>query len=155
MKRGRQSPEETQLSGLIDAYTPEMQAAARAARARMRELFPGAIEMAYDNYNAVVIGYSPTEKPSDAVLSLAFMPRWVTLCFLMGAKLDDPAKLLLGEGTTVRHIKLRDGLSLDTPEVLDLMRRAVAKERADFSDPSKWKLVIRSVSPKKKARRPK
>ena len=40
------------------------------ARAKLRKLLPGAIEMVYDNYNALVIGFSPTERPSDAVLSL-------------------------------------------------------------------------------------
>jgi hypothetical protein len=35
----------------------------------------GAIELVYDNYNALVIGYGPTERASDALIFLAVYPR--------------------------------------------------------------------------------
>ena len=58
---------EVQLATFIERYTPEIGALARAVLARMRALVPGAVELVYDNYNALVIGFGPTERASDAV----------------------------------------------------------------------------------------
>jgi hypothetical protein len=33
----------------------------------MRGYLPGAIELVYDNYNALAIGFGPSEKSSDAI----------------------------------------------------------------------------------------
>jgi len=58
--------------------------------------------MVYDNYNALVIGFGPTERPSEAILSIVLYPRDVSLGFLQGAKLADPKKLLQGRGNQVQ-----------------------------------------------------
>ena len=63
-----------QIASFLAKYNPATAAAARKARAAMRKRIPGGIEFVYDNYNALVFGYGPTERPSDAVLSLAIMP---------------------------------------------------------------------------------
>jgi hypothetical protein len=67
---------------------------ARAARAKVRQMLPGAHELAYDNYNALALAFIPTEKPSDMVLSPALYPRWVSLFFARGVGLPDPDGLL-------------------------------------------------------------
>jgi hypothetical protein len=56
-----------QLAGFIDKFTPEMATLIRAARKKMRELVPGAVEMVYDNYNSFVIGCVPGQKASDVI----------------------------------------------------------------------------------------
>ena len=84
-----------------------MAAEARSALARLRRLVPGAVELVYDNYNALVVGFGPSERPSEAILSLVAYPKWVTLCFLQDApELPDPEGLLKGSGSSVRHISL-------------------------------------------------
>jgi len=45
----------------------------------MRTKFPRANVLVYDNYNALAIGFGPTERASDAVFSIAPFPRWVSL----------------------------------------------------------------------------
>ncbi|MGH7469475.1 MAG: hypothetical protein ACRENP_16105 [Longimicrobiales bacterium] len=95
-----------QLDAFIDRYSPEISAQARAALDRMRACLPGAIELVYDNYNGLVIGFGPNERASEAILSIVLYPRWVSLCFLQGAKLADPHKLLKGSGKVVRTITL-------------------------------------------------
>jgi hypothetical protein len=52
------SPEE-QLDGFINKYSPEIAASARDILATMRKRLPGAVQMVYDNYNALVIGFVP------------------------------------------------------------------------------------------------
>src|SRR5258708_31267877 len=54
-----------QLDTFLRRFSPEIVKLAKAARARFRKRLPRAIEMVYDNYNALVIGYSPTERKSE------------------------------------------------------------------------------------------
>jgi hypothetical protein len=41
----------------------------------VRKKLPTAHELVYDNYNFFVIGYSATERPSDAIVSIAAKAR--------------------------------------------------------------------------------
>jgi hypothetical protein len=69
----------------------------------MRKLVPGAVERVYDDYNWLIIGFSPTAPPSEAIFSLVLLPVLlpgrVTLCFLEGAGLPDPGKRLRAAAT--------------------------------------------------------
>src|SRR5947209_1396139 len=97
-----------QLTAFMAKYTPAIAAKAKAILAKMRRRLPGAIEMVYDNYNALVIGFGPTERPSEAVFSIVLNPHYVVLCFIQGAKIRDPQKLLRGGGKQVRNVILED-----------------------------------------------
>jgi len=136
-------------------YTPEVAANATAILKRMRELLPGAFEIVYDNYNALAIGFGPTEKTSDAVFSIALYPRYVTLFFLNGAKLRDPKRMLRGSGNQVRNVILESAKDLDSPEVKDFMQQAIALSPVEFDASAKGRMIIRSVSAKQRPRRPK
>jgi hypothetical protein len=147
------SPEK-QLDGFLDKYTPEIAAFARDALARLRDRLPGAVEMVYDNYNWLVIGFGPTERPSKAVLSLVLAPRHVTLCFLHGAKLRDPQRRLRGSGKQVRNVRLETTDTLDEPAVAALIAAAVAAADPPFDPEEPRRLIIKSVSEKQRPRRP-
>jgi hypothetical protein len=142
-----------QLAGFMAKYTPEVAATATAILKRMRELLPGAIELVYDNYNALVIGFGPTERPSEAVFSIVLNPRYVCLCFIQGAKLRDPTKKLRGSGNQVRNVILESAKDLDSRDVQDFMQQAIAMSPVEFES-AKGKLIIRSVSEKQRPRRP-
>ena len=145
---------ERQLAGFIDKYEPHLARQARSARRKMQARLPGAVELVYDNYNWLVIGYGPNERPSDAVFSLLVNPGgWVTLCFLEGAHLPDPAKLLRGGGNRVRHIRLGSPADLDRPDVSALMTEAMKEADPRFARGARRRLVIRSVSVKQRPRR--
>jgi hypothetical protein len=147
---------EAQLEAFLEKYTPAMARQARAARKKMRARYPHAIEMVYDNYNALVIGYCPTERPSEAIFSLAFLPDHVSLCFLQNAGvLPDPDKLLLGSGNTARHIKLKVPEDLDHQAIKALMKEAEARAKVSFDKNTEARLVIRSISAKQRPRKPK
>ncbi|MDP9205020.1 MAG: DUF1801 domain-containing protein [Gemmatimonadota bacterium] len=144
-----------QITVFLDKYTPEIVAAAAESRTRLRKQIPGGIEFVYDNYNALVFGYGPSERPSEAVLSLAIMPQWVTLCFLKGAKLSDPKGLLRGTGNIVRNIRLREPEHLEERDVRDLIRQAVAAATPSFpTGGGRQTTVIKSISAKQRPRRP-
>src|SRR3954466_2440020 len=147
--------EEKQIDGCLAKYTAEMIAAGRDARARMRARVPGGVEFVYDNYNALVFGFGPSERPSEAVLSLALMPRWVTLCFLKGASMSDPKKLLKGSGSTVRNLRLESDGALDHPDVRELIDAAIPGALPSHSRTSTPpRTIIKSVSAKQRPRRP-
>jgi hypothetical protein len=145
---------EQQIAGFLAKYTPEIVVFATAARKQMRKDVPGGVELVYDNYNALVFGYGPSERPSEAVLSLALMPQWVTLCFLKGAKLSDPKKLLKGSGSTVRNIRLIAPYDLDNSDVQGFIRAAIAAAAPSFPGGGPPRTIVRSVSAKQRPRRP-
>ncbi len=120
----------------------------------MHVLVPRGYELVYDNYNALVFGYGPSEKTSEAPLSLAAYPRWVTLFFLQGAALDDPRGLLAGSGPQVRSVRLETAGDLDKPELLVLVEQALQPRAAGFSASPPIRTVIKSVSPRQRPRRP-
>jgi hypothetical protein len=145
---------ERQLAGFLAKFTPAIAREARAAIAKMRERLPGAVEMVYDNYNALVIGFCPNDSPSEAIFSIAVLPNHVSLCFLQGGpELPDPAGLLQGSGRLARHIKLDGAAQLDEAEVRNLMGSAMARARVPFDPRLPGRLVIRSISAKQRPRR--
>jgi hypothetical protein len=153
-KSPKQSPAAL-LDSFLDKFTPAVSAEARVALDRMRARLPGAQELVYDNYNALAIGFAPGDLTSQALFSIALYPRWVSLFFLLnGTRLRDPDGLLEGSGHQIRHIKLHNGAMIDHPGVQDLLFQAL--ELADHPiDPSQpRRLIIKSVSPNQRARRP-
>jgi hypothetical protein len=143
----------TQLSTFIARFTPEIASLTRAALARMRERLPGAIEMVYDNTYALVVGFGATERPSEAVFSVVSYPKHVSLCFLQGASLPDPEKILKGSGNVVRHIRLEDAAVLDRPAVRTLMEKAIEQSETPFQG-KRGRVVIRAIAAKRRPRRP-
>src|SRR5690348_17286600 len=108
---------ETELSAFIEKYTPEVASGGRQALAFLTARLPTASRLVYDNYNALVVAFGASPKVSDIILSIALYPRYVTLFFLKGVELPDPAGLLEGSGSTVRGIKLRPISRIESPEV--------------------------------------
>lgn len=140
------------LDAFIDAYPPTVAAIARGVLARLRKQVPGAIELVGDRYTGLGIGFSPTERPADATLSIVLYPRWVNLFFLRGATLRDPRRLLEGTGTVVRHLTLHDPTLLDDRDVRALVAQARAQACVGF--PRRRRTIIKSISSKRRSRRP-
>lgn len=145
---------ESQLDEFIAKYTPEIGDVARAALAKMRARLCGAIELVYDNYNALAVGFSPTEKVSDVIVSITLYPRWVSLFFMYGATLPDPHNLLKGSGKQVRHILLNDASTLDKPTVQALIAHALERADKPLDSANPHRIVIKSISAKQRPRRP-
>jgi hypothetical protein len=143
---------ERQLVGFIAKFTPEMGKLIRDARAKMRGFIPQALELVYDNYNFFVIGYGPNEKAGDAIFSLAAQAKGLTLCFLQGAKLPDPHRLLRGSGNVVRNIRLESADGLDDPKVRRLMDSALKLAKSPIPAAGTHQLIIKSVSAKQRPR---
>lgn len=146
------NPEE-QVKSFIDKFEPKNQKLIRSVRKALRKRLPTAHELVYDNYNSFVIAYGPTERPSDCILSIAAAANGVGLCFLYGAKLPDPKKVLTGSGNQTRFLRLPSVEVLERPEVEALIAKAIRNAKAPFPERSARKLIIRSVSAKQRPRR--
>ena len=142
-----------QLNRFIDKFEPKNQALIRAVRKALRKRLPTANELVYDNYNFFVIGYCPTERPSDCIVSIAAAANGVGLSFYRGATLPDPHHLLLGSGVQNRFLRFESAKMLTVPAVAALIDAAIAQARVPFAAKGKGKLFIRSISAKQKPRR--
>jgi hypothetical protein len=124
----------------------------------MRTRYPTALELVYDNYNALAIGFGPTERASEAIFSIALFPRWIDLFLLQAQKaevaLPDPERRLQGSGNIVKHIRLESAATLDEPAVRNLMQEAVARAVVPLDPRNKHRLIIKSISAKQRPRRP-
>ena len=145
---------ESQLNAFIAEYSPEIAAQAHAVLARVRKLVPGAIQLVYDNYNGLVVGFGPSERVSDAIFSIALYPRWINLFYVPGFDLPDPDHLLKGSGTAVRRIQLEGVETFDNPAVRALIKEALARAEPPINPKAKGRLVIKSISAKQRPRRP-
>lgn len=145
---------EAQVEGFIAKFSVEVAAQIRAARVAMRERLPGAVELVYDNYNALAIGYGANDKVGGIVFSIAAYPRWISLFFARGVELDDPTGRLQGEGTKVRHIVLSHLAVLDEPDVRALMDQALALAEPPIDSRGKARTLVKSVSARQRPRQP-
>jgi len=143
---------ERQLKSFIAKFEPKHQTLIRAVRKAFRKRFPTAYELAYDNYNFFVLGYCSTERPSDCIVSMAAGANGVGLCFIHGASLPDPHKLLLGSGNQTRFIRLPSVHVLARPEVEALVAAAIARAKSPLPASGRGRLIIRCVSAKQRPR---
>jgi hypothetical protein len=148
------SAPETQIGRLVAKYSPTVAAQLREARNKLRAHFPHGFELVFDNYNALVFAISPTEKTSEAFISVAGYPRWATLFFLHGAKLRDPQGLLEGSGKQVRSIRLAAPANITHPAVAALIRQATRPHRRALQAAPTLTTIIKSVVATQRPRRP-
>ncbi|MCK6476428.1 MAG: hypothetical protein L6Q35_06320 [Phycisphaerales bacterium] len=129
----------------------------RAAVKRLRGLFPTANVMVYDNYNALVAGFVPGDRPSEAIVSIAVYPRYASLCFLQAAGLPDPHQRLKAFGKLVKFLRLEPAAGgvklLDDPQIRDLLELAAASAKVPFASSGKGSFTLRSISVRQRPRR--
>ena len=148
---------EAQLASYFAKYEPAMVKLGKALRAKLRARLPGLFEIVYvyENQDALVISYSPTEHGYDGLCSISLYPDRVHLGFGQGALLSKsvPNKLLQGSGKTVRFVVLNSIADFDRPEIEALIAAAVklAKVRLDAS--AKGSVIIKAEAQKERALR--
>lgn len=143
---------EAQLRSFINRFDPKDQKLIRAVRSAVRKRFPTANELAYDYTSHVVISYSPTEHAIDAIVAIDARPEGVRL-YLMGPKLPDLKKLLMGSGKQVRFVHLETARKLAHPDVEALIAAAIAQAKVPFPSKGKGKLLMRGSTAEQRASR--
>ncbi len=149
---------ETQLASYFAKYEPAIAKLGKALRAKLRDRLPGLFEIVYvyENQNALVISYSPTENGYEGLCGLSLYPREAKLFFGQGALLSksDPNKLLQGRAK-VRHVVLNSVAEFDRAEIEVLLAAALklAKLRPDAS--AKGSVIIKAEAQKQRPARKK
>lgn len=116
-------------------------------------LVPEANELIWDNYNAVAIAYSKSEKLKDAFCHLAVYSKHVNFGFNRGTELTKHVIKLEGKGKFIRHVKIDDLDFWPKEEIEKLVLEAVQiSERMNTELKDKQdtgKSIVMSISEKK------
>lgn len=148
---------ETQVAGYFAQYDAPIAKLGKALRAKLRARLPGLFEVVYryENQDALVISYSPTEHGYEGLCSLGVYPDRVQLFFGQGARLGkaDPGKLLQGRGKTVRHVVLKRAADLDRAEIQALLEAALALAKVRLDASAKGAVILKAEAQKQRARR--
>ncbi len=148
---------ETQIASYFAKYEPAMAKLGKALRAKLRARLPGLFEIVYmyENQNALVFSYSPTERGYEAVCSISVYPRVVRLGFGKGAELSksDPNKLLQGQGKTARYVELNSVADFDRAAIESLIVDAAKLAKLRLDPNAKGAVIIKAEAQKERARR--
>ena len=142
-----------QVEGFISKFEPAVAKLARLARRAMRQRFPTAVELVYDNYNALAMGFGSTERTSDVIISVAVYASGVSLYFVYGRSLPDPKKLLQGAGTQGAFIRFTGPAVLDDPAVDALLTAAEKRQKPPLPSSGRGYTIVKSISAKQRPRR--
>jgi hypothetical protein len=149
----RKPTPEAQLRSFIDRFDPKDRKLIRSVRAAVRKRLPTANELVYDYSNSVVIGYSPTDRGIDGIVSIAARADGVRLYFMHGPLLPDPKGLLLGSGKQTRFVRVEATSQLAHPDVKALTAAAIDLASVPLPPKGRGRLIIRSGAAKQRRRR--
>jgi hypothetical protein len=142
-----------QVAGFIARFDPPVARLLRAARRALRQRFPTAVELVYDNYNALAIGWAGSERASDVIVSVAGYARGVSLYFTHGARLPDPTGRLEGQGKQGRFVRLTDTAILAQAAIVALLDAATRDARTPLPQTGRGRTVVKSISARQRPRR--
>jgi len=145
----------TDLMKFLEPFPENIQETALWMRDFVWDLYPKANELIYDNYNALAIGWSPTEKMGHIFCSVAAYRSGKNLHFgfYWGSQIKDPKKMLLGEGNQYRYLLITKKEDLPKTYVKQLLKEAFANSVMKVKDPKQivnGRTITKSVSAKKR-----
>ncbi len=152
------SKEETKdLKKFLAPFPKEIQSKALWLRGFVWDLYPTANELIYDNYNALAVGWAPTEKVGHTFCSIAVgrTSHNVHFGFYWGSQIADPKKMLLGEGNQYRYILVKNKEDFPKAYITKLMKDAYANSLAKVKDKTQLvqgKTITKSISATKRTK---
>ena len=142
-----------ELKKFIEPYDEGIQKLTIELRNFITDLVPQANELIWDNYNAVAMAYSKSEKLKDAFCHIAVYSQHVNFGFNRGAELTNANVKLNGKGKLIRHISLKDFQSFPKEGIKNMIWEAVGiseKSNSELIDNyNQPKSIVISISEKK------
>lgn len=143
----------SELHGFLLPYSSDIQKLTLELRSFITDLVPEANELIWDNYNAVAMAYSKSEKLKDAFCHIAVYSKHVNFGFNRGAELSKNEIKLEGKGKLIRHLTVKDIESFPKSKIEEMIWKAVGiSERLNAELINKrvlGKSMVMSVSEKK------
>lgn len=150
---------EQQIENFLLPFDDELTTLVQQLRVYLKKQTKPTVEMAFDSYNSVNIGYGFTEKAWDCFCGIIVYSKHLNLSFPAGSSLTDPKGLLQGTGSKVRHIRIDKLDDIKQPAVLKILKEARDNSLALILDKSidqnQIKTVIKPASANKRRPRPK
>lgn len=134
-------------------YPDHVKAAALWLREFVWDLYPESNELIYDNYNAVAFGWSPTDKAGDVFCSIAVYSEYVNFGFNRGVDIEDTHKILKGDGSLYRYIRVKDKEDFPAKIIKELLEAAFENAIARLKPVKKaikGETIVKSISPVKR-----
>ncbi len=113
--------ESTELLKFLTPFSDEVKETALWLRDLVWDLYPESNELIYDNYNALAFGFSLTDTAGDAFCSIAVFSKWVNFGFNRGSEIEDGDKILIGNGSLYRYLKVTDKESFPAKPIRKLL----------------------------------
>jgi hypothetical protein len=150
--------QKSELLKYLKPFPKDVQQIALWLREFIWNVYPTSNELIYDNYNAVAIGWSLTERQSHTFCSIAVgrSSHNVHFGFYWGSEITDPKGILRGEGNQYRYLLIKEKKDLPITYIKKLMKEAYTNSLMKVKDENELReglTVVKSVSDKK--RRPK
>ena len=122
--------------------------------------YPECNELIYDNYNALAIGWSPTDREGHTFCTIAAgrTSGNVHFGFYWGSEISDPKKILLGKGNQYRYILVPNKEEFPESYIKKLIRLAFVNSLAKIKDKKqlmKGKTITKSISTVKRGKKKK
>lgn len=141
------------LNKFLKPYDPSIQELTLALRKFVLGLVPNTNELIWDNYNAVAIAYSKSEKLKDAFCHIAVYAKHVNFGFNRGVELTGRGLKLNGSGKLIRHLKILTEEDFQSADLEKMVYEAVGKSEARnnklIGEPKNPKSTVMSISEKK------
>lgn len=113
-----------QLNVFLSAYPDSIQELFIDLRTFVLENSPACNELIWDNYNALALAYSHSDKLKDAFCHLSIYSKTVNFGFNRGAELTKGIVKLEGSGKLIRHLKVKDMAAFPSVEMKALLTEA-------------------------------
>ncbi len=143
-----------QLKTFLSPYSQEVQKLVIDLRTFVTEAIPEANELIWDNYNALAIAYSKSEKLKDAFCHIAVYSKHANFGFNRGTELKKSTLELSGKGKLIRYVTVKDIKSFPIEELKKLLWEAMSiseKNNPDLIDKKdEGKSIVMSISNKKR-----
>jgi hypothetical protein len=119
------------------------------------DLYPNANELIYDNYNALALGWSLTDRLGHTFCSVAVIRsnNNIHFGFFWGSQIADPNKILLGKGNQYRYILVKNEHEFPKAYIKKLVKEAYANSLAKVKDKSQMMqgaTITKSISAAKR-----
>jgi len=131
------SKEETKdLQKFLKPFEDNIKELALWLREFVWDLYPNTNELIYDNYNALAIGWSLTDRLGHTFCSVAVYRSGKSLHFgfYWGSQIADPKKILLGQGNQYRYILVKNKDDFPKAYIKRLLKEAYANSLAKVKD---------------------
>src|SRR5436309_1914950 len=145
----------TDLLKFLKPFGDDIKERALWLREFVWDLYPETNELIYDNYNALAVGWSPTDRVGHTFCSIAVgrTSHNIHFGFYWGSEISDPEKILLGRGNQYRYILVKNKNDFPKAYIKKLLKEAYANSLAKVEDKNqiiKGQTMVKSMSEKKR-----